>query len=98
MNIPDKVKILSQDFTVKRLPKKKMKSVLGLCDSTKNVIELREEICGDKLAEVFIHEVVHGIAENLNMGLKEDQVNNLAVGLWGFLKDNGYARKMGLAE
>jgi hypothetical protein len=35
----------------------------------------------DRMAQVFLHEIIHATAEELNIGISEDQVNNLAVGL-----------------
>ena len=89
MKIPSKVKILGQDFDIKFLPRKKMKD-LGRADINDNIIYLREGMPEDKLGEIFFHEVCHAITEMLNQNVTEDQVNNTAVGLYGFLKENGY--------
>jgi uncharacterized protein YpuA (DUF1002 family) len=35
----------------------------------------------ERLSQVFLHEVVHAVSNELNINLTEDQVNNLAVGL-----------------
>lgn len=93
MRIPSKVKVLGQDFDVVFLPKEKMKDALGMSCPDTNTIKLRKCLKGDKLGEVFIHEVMHSIEQTLNMDLGEDTINNLSVGVYAFLKENGYLTK-----
>lgn len=90
MIIKDVVKILGQDFKVDRVRKKDMPKMLGYCDVNRNLIQLRDTLEGDKLQEVYLHECIHAIDEQMSTGMSEKQVNSMAVGFLAFLKDNGY--------
>jgi hypothetical protein len=89
MRIPPKVTILGQEFDV-LLVKDKGKNFVGRCFPNANKIELIEDLPKDKLAHTFLHEVIHAIDLNLNMGLKHKQVDTLALAFYEFLKTNGY--------
>lgn len=88
MKVPKKIKILGQDYNVIEKEDAKMEGIMGLCLSDDCEIHLRKSMPEDKKGEVFLHEVVHAIAETLNLKLTENQVNNLGVGLYGFLASN----------
>lgn len=90
MKIPDSVHILGQDYKVERRGKKDMPKLLGWCDVNKNVVQLRDTLSGDKLGEIFLHECIHAIEQQMSLDLTEKQVNSLGVGVYAFLKDNGY--------
>jgi len=44
-------------------------------------IELSSDLCDARMSEVLLHEIVHGIDNHLEIGLKEDDVQRLANGL-----------------
>lgn len=83
------IKILGQDYSLKVVGKKDLpKQTVGICNSTKNEILLSKNLNGDKKIEVMLHEVIHAVSEMLLIGLKEEQVNNLAVGLLPYIDRN----------
>ena len=90
MRIPKTVHFIGQDYEVQMLEKKDMPKLLGFCDVNKNVIQLRDSLKGDKLGEIFLHECIHAVESQLSLGLSENQVNSLGVGVYALLKDNGY--------
>ena len=90
MKISPIVRILGQDYRVERRSKKEMPKLLGWCDVNKNVIQLRDTLEGDKLSEIFLHECIHAIEQQMSLDFSEKQVNSISVGVHAFLKDNGY--------
>ena len=88
MKLHKKLKILGQEYSVYLLPNKKMKGKLGECNVNDREILIRETLKGDKFREVFLHEIIHAIAEMLNLDMTENQVNNVAVGLTALINDN----------
>lgn len=88
MKLPDMVYVLDQEYKVHHKPAKEMKGYLGICKSTDMVIEVRNNMTNDKTKEVLLHEVTHAISDALNLNLTEDQVNNIGVGMYGFLSRN----------
>ena len=94
MRIPKQVRICGQMFDVIQVidvstgEGKKKEKLLGICDTNNTRILLKKGMSSEKKKEVFLHECVHGIVENLDLKLEEEQVNLLGVGLLSFLKDN----------
>lgn len=82
------VKILGQQYDIVYKPMAEMAEELGICDSTRNIIYLRDGMNADKHREVLCHECLHGMAEMLNLGLSENKINALGVALSAFLKEN----------
>lgn len=93
MKIPKSVEILGQTFKIEMRPSKTMKDALGWCAPNKNRICLVKGMPEDREGEVFIHEVLHAIEKNLSLKLSEKDINNLALGVYGFLKNNGYLKR-----
>lgn len=90
MIIPNKVQILGQCYTIEFLEPKKKRGFIGRCFPHGNHIQLSQELCEDKMGETFIHEVLHAIDENLELGIKHKSINRLGLALYQFLKDNNY--------
>ena len=88
MKIPQTVHILGQDFTIEFIKDRKKLDYVGRCYPNANKIELVEDLPDDKLFQTYLHEVLHAIDINLNMGLKHKQIDTLSVALYQFLKDN----------
>ena len=86
MRIPSQLFIHGQVFDIQFRDEKEMIGELGKCDVNHNTIFLRHGLNDEKLAEVLLHEVIHGVAEMINMTLTENEVNNLAVGLMPILR------------
>lgn len=90
MIIPQVVKILGQEYKIEFLGNKKKRDFIGRCFPHANIIQLDENLCQDKTGEVFLHEVLHAIDENLELGIKHKSVNRLAIAIYQFLKENNY--------
>jgi len=91
MKIPKKVKLCGADFQIvfkRKLIDSDGNSLLGLCDVNNCVIFLQTGMESQKRFEVFFHEVLHAIDENMCFGLGEKKVNNLAIEIIRFIKDN----------
>ena len=92
MIIPPVVKILGQEYKIEFLGDKKKRNFIGRCFPNANIIQLEETLCKDKMGEVYLHEVLHAIDENLELGMKHKSINRLAIALYQFLKDNDYIK------
>lgn len=90
MKIPQTIHILGQDFTIEFIKDKKGRDFIGRCFPHANKIQICQDLPDDKLFQTYLHEVLHAIDENLNMGLKHKTIDTLSVALYQFLKDNGY--------
>ena len=68
--------------------KDEMKKNIGIAHYNHHEIWLDSEYKSDKerINQVLLHEIIHCISSELNLNLSEDQVNNLAVGLYPLIK------------
>lgn len=64
------------------------KRVNGAIDSDTCEISIESKTSNDKKQHIFIHEVVHGIADLYHLDLTEDEVDLLALGLFNLKRDN----------
>lgn len=90
MKIPTSVHILGQDFEIVMIDDDPENNFLGKCYPSKNKIILDRTLTTDKMGEVFFHEILHAIVENMCMKVKHKDINRLGVAIYAFLKDNGY--------
>jgi hypothetical protein len=95
MKIPRKLNISGQTvkITQKSYINKDLKNQIGKAIFTSNSIELSRKCLGDHVDEQYmactlLHEVIHHLDDKLGIGLKEAQVDRLAVGIYQVLKDN----------
>lgn len=88
MKIPQRVQILGQEFKIEFIKDSKKTDFVGRCFPNANKIQLVEDLPDDKLFQTYLHEVLHAIDINLNMGLKHKQIDTLSVALYQFIKDN----------
>lgn len=90
MRIPKRVSICGQLFTVTY--KKDLEiggdKLLGCCDINNCKIVLKQGMSVEKKKEVFFHECVHAIEENLNMNLGETKVNLLGIHILSLITNN----------
>ena len=81
MKIPESVDILGIRYEVKIEP---LEGEDGYCSPRRQLIVLREGMCEDREAQTFLHEVIHGIFDQLGYAEHyEDEhlVQGLAIGL-----------------
>lgn len=79
-----KAGILGKPYTVNHIPAKYAGGqYLGTCDRDLQTISVVHELLGpEQEEEAILHEGIHIIDEELNIGLTEEQVGRLAVGLY----------------
>jgi hypothetical protein len=95
MKIPRKLNISGQTVKViqRKHLNKKVKHQIGRATYTENTIELSRK-CDDQKVEhqymacTLLHEIIHHLDDKMIIGLKEAQVDRLAVGIYQVLKDN----------
>jgi hypothetical protein len=96
LNIPDKVRIDSNDYAVKLTDETLIvdhEECTGMIDYQIHEIKIKKGIQDKQGEEVtFLHEVVHGIVHERNFTLEGDdnelKVEELARGLHQFIRDN----------
>jgi hypothetical protein len=91
MKIPNKIKIAGIEYKI--IKDSKMALDEGLAGShTTHLCQIRVQKNGynsQKTEQTFFHEVIHAISDHyINSELSERQVDNMATGLYAFLKDN----------
>ena len=90
MKIPTTVKIGYKDYAIEQLNNLDDGSVLlyGQIHYNKEVIELQKTYTHNQKLCTLIHEIIHGVDDMNDIGLKENQVIKLAKGLYQVIKDN----------
>ncbi len=92
MEIPKKLRIGGIDYTVEIVDFKDSDFIKvthwGHCYHGECKIILNNNINKQKLWQTLLHEAVHIIDNEYNVGLDEDNVDRITSGLYAFLKDN----------
>lgn len=91
MIIPDSVNILFKNYAVSyenTMRDEKGNTLYGQIDYIEQKITLNRAAKDEQAEATLLHEVIHGIDELYNIGLKEKQVEKLAVGLYMLIRDN----------
>jgi hypothetical protein len=93
MKVPTSIKAFGRVYKIERENDitEKME-VWGYVDSCRDVVVLRkrdEEFTIGHERQVLLHEILHVINNNLHVGLGEDQVQLISVGLVTIMHDNG---------
>lgn len=101
MNLPKKVRILNFDFDLVLLKDKsdvnlaKSRIIYGEIDFENSTIRLWDNPNRQHLANVFIHECLHGIIDSIDavgdVTQEEPFINRLAMALQCFIRDNDLA-------
>lgn len=94
MLIPDSVKIGPKVFRVERpeVVVDGASSLWGQCDHSECWIKVANKLADEQAVATLLHEVIHELDVQYDLGLKESQVRRLAYGLLSFLKDNDLLR------
>ena len=61
---------------------------LGKCDWTTGKIYAQTELKDDVLFDVVLHEIIHALNFDMEIGLEEKQINTIASGLQAVIMDN----------
>jgi len=90
MKIPKNINICGQQFKIsyKKKIEQDEEELLGLCDVNTCTIKLQTGMNDTKKKEVFLHECIHAIDENLRLGLGEKKVNILAIHILSLITNN----------
>lgn len=67
---------------------RKMKDKLGLWEPTYTRISLNPDQSVDSMRHILSHEMTHGISDTMDLKLTEKQVDGVAAGWLGVLRDN----------
>lgn len=77
-----KVYVLGKPYTVKRMAEVDANGMLGAACRSAQRINLNKEQADDQLRETLLHEVIHIVNDELLIGLSEEDVSRLSVGLY----------------
>jgi hypothetical protein len=92
LKIPKSIKAFGREYKIVRENSTTRKlECWGYFDDMEDTIVLRERSVGFTSGherQVFLHEIIHIIETNLPIGLTEEQVQTIAVGLSTIIDDN----------
>jgi hypothetical protein len=75
MKIPKRLNIKGSEYRIGVVDRSKVqRGCLGTCDHEDKEIKLSNELTGDKLTQVFIHELMHAV--QAEVGLLQAQVSD----------------------
>jgi hypothetical protein len=94
---PERIRILGKPFKVEFVAKdhdglkdgpEDDDPGMGRQDTDQQEIYIRSGQPLESEQDTVLHEVIHSVEETLELGMTEDQVTKLAIGLLAVLKDN----------
>ena len=94
MRIPDKIKILGYDYTIKMIDLNETEK-FGNLDMNTLTIRLNENKAQSQIDSTLLHEIIEAIDFHLGLELKHYQINALEAGLYQVLKDNDISFRVG---
>jgi hypothetical protein len=94
MKIPETLKVGPFPYRVERpaLVNNERRDRVGEADNANLVIRIEAGLVPERSEEVFFHEMVHVADVFMGVGLNEEQVERLSVGLYMVLKENNLLR------
>jgi|TARA_R110002126_G_scaffold274246_1_gene419203 hypothetical protein len=81
MTTPSKFKLFGQEWTIRTGTDLELDTDLGRCVVDDNLIMLNAVQTTTNLHHTLTHEVIHSIEQKLHLGLTEQQVDLVALGL-----------------
>jgi hypothetical protein len=88
MQIPAKIKFMSQDWIIRAADARELNNDLGQCDANTNTIILDPHLTPSVMLQTLFHELVHLIEITLNQCLTEQQTDTMATGIVHMFKEN----------
>lgn len=88
---PERIKVISKRFTINYVQEGEgdlTEDKMGLCDTLNQVIWVEEGLKYDTQRETLVHEILHAISDEMELGLTEVQVSGTAKGVLAVLIDN----------
>lgn len=91
MSIPESVSILFKNYAVgyeNGMRNEKGEMLYGQIDYIEQTITLNKAAKDEQAEATLLHEIIHGLDELYNIGLKEKQVEKLGTALYMLIRDN----------
>lgn len=89
MKRPIRLKILGKPYSVNYVTGDPLaEDEVGECNDNKQALYIRDGQVQENEQDTVLHEITHAIDEQMQIGLKEEQVRRVATGLLAVLKDN----------
>jgi len=92
LKVPEKVKAFGRSYKIQRDNDTTNKmECWGYLDAFKDIVVLRKRDCDftpGHEKQVFLHELMHIVDINFHIGLTEEQIQTLSVGLVTIMEDN----------
>jgi hypothetical protein len=85
--LPVVVDILGKPYDVHSTPARD-DGDYGLCLAHQCRIEVAEDQCETQKRDTLLHEVLHGVDNEMHCGLREPQIRRMATGLLAVLRHN----------
>jgi len=98
MNLPEKIKVLSADYTIKTVGADWVKETesRGQCDCNNHIITIPDVGKPCQQLDTMTHELLHAVCDLMQLtddDKEEDYVSRMATGLIAVLRDNPEYRK-----
>jgi len=88
MQIPAKIKFMSQDWFIRAADPREVNTDLGSCDPTTNTILLDPHLPPSVMLQTLTHELVHLIEMTLSQCLTEQQTDVIASCIVHLFREN----------
>jgi len=76
------ITILGKPYKLLELSEVESLGNMGTTRRAKQIIHVDKELAKDQYSETILHEIIHVIDEELNLGLDEQTIARLAVGIY----------------
>ena len=63
---------------------------IGTVNKNEGLILVEQKMSKDEISETILHEFIHCIDSDLKIGLSEEQVCRISVGLFSFFSENNF--------
>lgn len=87
-NAPQSIQVLGKTYAVEFVDKVDDKDSMGEHELSTQKIKIKNDQHAESAKETLLHEAIHAIDEQLDLGIREQQVHRLAVGLFQVLREN----------
>ena len=88
MKIPKSVSVLGKTYTVKHKTPPGRRKHYGSCESRHTTLYVSPKQSKCNKSDTLLHEILHAVSEEMQLGLKEHQVRLGATALYAVLRDN----------
>lgn len=85
---PESIRVIGKTFTIHYVDKVDDDDSSGEQRRDQQLIKVKTGQHPETLRETLLHEIIHAIEEQIDLGMKERQVHSLAIGLFQVLREN----------